>query len=224
MAGRIGKGIAGIVGLGQEAYHHNKEKKAAASAGQTQPSVEQRIDDDNIDDDEDNWLADDVQQQLHPDHTEDEKESTEKIVEWFKHRHPSTQQPVTRTGRLPAPVVIPQRRPEMRSRGFVKAYAPAMDSCGVDQAAFLDFLEGFHKEIKKHGVFNATNIAVALSAMAYTLSVAPSAIVHFTAMAVHISIETGRRLYISKKQNSYIDDMNEYYFQPRGLYAMIVSY
>jgi hypothetical protein len=111
----------------------------------------------------------------------------------------------------------------MRSRGFVRAYAPALDSCGVDQDAFLDFIEGFHKEINKHGYFNATNIAVALSAMSYTLSVAPSAVVHFSAMAVHISIEASRRLYISKKSNSYIDEIIACYFQPRGLYAMIVS-
>ena len=102
-------------------------------------------------------------------------------------------------------------------------YAPALAACGVDQAAFLDFIDGFHKEITKHGYFNASNIAVALSAMSYTLSVAPSAVVHFSAMAVHISIETGRRLYISKKTNSYIDEINAVYFQPRGLYAMIVS-
>ena len=42
-------------------------------------------------------------------------------------------------------------------------------------------------------------------------------------MAVHLSIETGRRLYISKKENSYLDEVNEKYFRPRGLYAMIVS-
>lgn len=42
-------------------------------------------------------------------------------------------------------------------------------------------------------------------------------------MTVHLSIETGRRLYISKKENSYIDEVNEKYFRPRGLYAMIVS-
>jgi hypothetical protein len=64
MAGRIGKGITGIVGLGQEAYHHKKEKKAAASAAQAQPAGDQRTDDEDIDvdDDECNWLADDVQQ------------------------------------------------------------------------------------------------------------------------------------------------------------------
>ena len=221
MAGKIGKGIAGIVGLGQEAYHHNKAKKEAASGNETNLSGEPSS---SIDiEDEDDWIADDAQQQLRPEEGDEKKESTEQIVEWFKRRHPPPKQPLSRTIRLPAPVIIPQKRPDMRSRGFVRAYAPALDSCGVDQNAFLDFIDGFHKEINKHGYFNATNIAVALSAVSYTLSVAPSAIVHFSAMAVHISIEAGRRLYISKKSNSYIDEMNAYYFQPRGLYAMIVS-
>ena len=211
IAGKIGKGIAGIVGLGQEAYHYNKEKKAAAAAEVDPSKVEDSIDD-NLQDDEDDWLADGVQQQLHPDSAEEAKESNEQAIDWFLKRHPPSQQPLARTGQLPAPVAIPQKRPEMRSRSFVKAYAPALNSCGVDQAAFFDFLEGFNKKTNKHGYFNATNIAIAFSAMSYTLSVAPSTVVHFSAIAVHISIETGRRLYISKRQNSYIDEINAYYF------------
>lgn len=151
------------------------------------------------------------------------KNQLSRLLNGLSNGTPPPRQQLPQTGRLPAPVIIPQKRPDMRSRGFVRAYAPAIDSCGVDQDAFLDFIEGFHKEINKHGYFNATNIAVALSAMSYTLSVAPSAVVHFSAMAVHISIEASRRLYISKKSNSYIDEIIACYFQPRGLYAMIVS-
>lgn len=223
MSGRISKGIAGIIGLGQEAYQHNKEKKQAASSGEHNTSEDPRIDD-NVEDDEDHWVADEAQQQLHPDNGDAEKESKESAVDWFKRRHPSPTHTVPQAGQLPAPVVIPQKRPDMRSRGFVRAYAPDLDSCGVDQEAFLDFIEGFHKETNKQGFFHVTNIAVGLSAMSYTLSVAPSVIVRFSAMAAHISIEAGRRLYMSKKQNSYIDEINAYYFQPRGLYAMIVSF
>lgn len=41
--------------------------------------------------------------------------------------------------RLPCPVIIPQRRPGSKSRGFVRAYAPVMERCGVGQDVFLKF-------------------------------------------------------------------------------------
>lgn len=34
--------------------------------------------------------------------------------------------------RLPCPVIIPQRRPESRDRGFVRAYAPNLVDSGID--------------------------------------------------------------------------------------------
>lgn len=43
------------------------------------------------------------------------------------------------THRLPCPVIIPQRRPGNKSRGFVRAYAPVMEGCGVKQDIFLKF-------------------------------------------------------------------------------------
>lgn len=224
MTGRISKSVSGLIGLGQEAIQHHKDKKAATAAQDAAERDPAATSEDEYDEDEDDWIADDTQDQLHEGQDIKQDESPEGPADWFKKRHPAPDQAITPKGRLPAPVIVPQKRPDMRSRGFVRAYAPALAECNVDQAAFLDFLEGFHKEINKHGYFNATNLAVALSVMSYTLSVAPSAIVHFTALAVHTSIEAGRRLYISKKTNSYIDEINAYYFQPRGLYAMIMTY
>lgn len=176
MTGRISKSVSGLVGLGQEAYKHHKDKKAAAAEGASEADPNLAAEDE-YDEDEDDWIADDTQAQLHDGEPVDQKESTEQAIEWFMKRHPSPAQSITPQGRLPAPVIIPQKRPDMRSRGFVRAYAPALAECGVDQAAFLDFLDGFHKEINKHGYFNASNIAVALSVMSYTVSVAPSAVV-----------------------------------------------
>lgn len=43
--------------------------------------------------------------------------------------------------RLPCPVIIPQRRPRNKDRGFVRAYAPILQDCGIDQEIFLQFLE-----------------------------------------------------------------------------------
>ena len=65
------------------------------------------------------------------------------LVHSFVDQHPP---PYAATrGRLPCPVIIPQRRPKDKSRGFVRAYAPVLLDCGIDQATFLDFLKSFHK-------------------------------------------------------------------------------
>ena len=70
--------------------------------------------------------------------------------DYFSHQpyvHPSLQQPRYR-GRLQYPVVIPQRRPEDKSRGWVRAYAPALMDCGIDQYTFLNFLDAFNESSK----------------------------------------------------------------------------
>lgn len=41
--------------------------------------------------------------------------------------------------RIPCPVIIPQRRPRNKDRGFVRAYAPVLEDCGVSQDTFLKF-------------------------------------------------------------------------------------
>jgi len=49
---------------------------------------------------------------------------------------------------LPLPVIIPQRRPQNKSRGWARAYAPALMGSGIDEATFLDFLDRFNEESK----------------------------------------------------------------------------
>lgn len=49
---------------------------------------------------------------------------------------------------LELPVIIPQRRPRTRSRGWLRGYAPALGGCQIDQDMFFSFLEGFDAEIK----------------------------------------------------------------------------
>lgn len=52
------------------------------------------------------------------------------------------------SGRLPYPVIIPQRRPEDKSRGWMLAYAPVLNDFGIDQATFLKFLIDFNESHK----------------------------------------------------------------------------
>jgi len=106
----------------------------------------------------------------------------------------------------------------------VRAYAPVLEESGIDEARFMDFHEGFDRSINQQGWFNAVNVAVAISVVAETAALAPSVIVHVTAVVVHISVEAGLRLYISHVTNIFHDAINTSLFRPRGLYAMTMCY
>lgn len=49
------------------------------------------------------------------------------------------------SSRLEMPVIITQRQPKVRTRGFIKAYAPLLEGAGIDQPAFLDFIDKLNK-------------------------------------------------------------------------------
>jgi hypothetical protein len=62
-------------------------------------------------------------------------------------------------GRLTLPVIIPQRRPKDRLRGFIRAYAPELMNNDIDQDMFLDFLETLHLASQPSPWINAINLA-----------------------------------------------------------------
>ena len=76
---------------------------------------------------------------------DDAKPDVHKLVRKFLGTHPLPPNQPSIARRLPCPVIIPQRRPRTKGRGFVRAYAPVLTDCGIDQATFLEFLETFHK-------------------------------------------------------------------------------
>lgn len=61
--------------------------------------------------------------------------------------------------RLPKAVVIPQRRPSDRARGFVRAYAPDLLRCGIDQAEFLRFIDGLNRSVASNPAVEAVSLA-----------------------------------------------------------------
>jgi len=63
------------------------------------------------------------------------------------------------TGRLDLPVILPQRRPKERSRGFVRAYAPLLANVGIDQEMWLKFLNDFEQSTQATGWIKTINLA-----------------------------------------------------------------
>ena len=116
---------------GQREYHNSQEKKGVKTC-------------------EEEWsLQDPVNNltQLPPPYTPEEYvESANRVLP------PTLQRPsspnMTAWGRLPRPVIIPQRRPENKERGFIRAYAPALLECGIDEATFLNFIDSLNEATK----------------------------------------------------------------------------
>jgi hypothetical protein len=61
--------------------------------------------------------------------------------------------------RLELPVILAQRRPNDRSRGFVRAYAPMLEGVGIDQTMWLDFLNAFDQSTQASPWIKALNLA-----------------------------------------------------------------
>ncbi len=161
--------IAGGVGLASESTHAHRERKkheeshageaeGSGSAHDAHSPLDQAQGDkhDNhgceIEDDEAQLELDEVQHELvHTESPEEKKpaEDAAQTIEAFLHRHPLPARPSADTSfaqtKLILPIILPQRRPKDKSRCFIRAYAPALEPCSIDQAMFLDFLSTFEK-------------------------------------------------------------------------------
>jgi len=107
------------------------------------------------------------------------------LTDTFMRNHPPpvyTPGPGQIQGKLPCPVIIPQRRPRDKRRGFVRAYAPVLMECGIDQETFLEFLKNFHESAKEDKWLRVVNVSAMIAGMA------PSAIVMGVTIAVQVSV------------------------------------
>lgn len=66
---------------------------------------------------------------------------------------------IGRISRLPKAIVIPQRRPSDRARGFVRAYAPDLLRCDNDQETFLRFIDGLNRSVACNAAVEAVGLA-----------------------------------------------------------------
>lgn len=101
--------------------------------------------------DEADWQLDEAAQQ-HTEATNMRGDSgreigADELVQSFMAEHPPPSYAAA-TGKLSCPVIIPQRRPQDKSRGFVRAYAPMLADCGISQATFLSFLKALQQAEK----------------------------------------------------------------------------
>lgn len=121
-------------------------------------------------------------------------------------------------GPLPCPVVLPQRRPHQKSRGFVRAYAPVLYEAGIPQEAWIGFLNDWDESSKASPwidvVFLAANIA----------GFVPDPIAMAVTTAVAFAAGTARELQMRHRSNTFLGEMNEKLFKPRGLFALVMAF
>jgi hypothetical protein len=111
------------------------------------------------------WELDDAQEDVLE---KDEKplpegkgiENPMKIASAFIEKYPAPRWNAEENGpQLPLPVVLPQRRPEARARGFIRAYAPLLENSYLDQVTFLEFLHDLNVVCLPNPWIQAINLA-----------------------------------------------------------------
>lgn len=115
-----------------------------------------------MEDDEEAWQLDEMAAATEPPSYEDAtSEDTDAFMRDIAARNADKKQ--QDIGKLPLPVIIPQRRPRNKSRGFVRAYSPVLEDVGIDQKTFLQFLKAFHTSSQANPVFNAVMVAAGVA-------------------------------------------------------------
>ncbi|PWN86779.1 hypothetical protein FA10DRAFT_263046 [Acaromyces ingoldii] len=154
------------------------------------------------------------------------------------YRHPLDRE-LREQPKLTHPVVVPQRRPGHKERGFVKAYAPALQEHDISQEAFFDFIKLVNQAVQQNKWLVAIQLAaVGTSFVPSNIALGVSVAVQFIAGAIAEAEAKWRcvRAYLqiyesycadsqhNPRTNSFLDRINREYFRPRGLYCLLMSY
>jgi hypothetical protein len=117
----------------------------------------------------------------------------------------------TPTPRLDCSVIIPQRRPDSRKRGFIRAYAPVLAAKGISEEIFLDFISTFNVASQANPLLNAINLA------SFATLALPPGIGIAVAEAIRLVVDVGIEVQSRYRTNSFLDKINKLWFLPRGL-------
>lgn len=175
LIGSAVRGVAGGIGLVSESVSSYKEKRAAEktpassepsqqpqSSGSIAVGSEPPPNYEHEDSTERQWELDETQSELlsSPQDGADTAQQTQvdkDLVSSFLRVHGS---PSGQTmAQLELPVILAQRRPKDRTRGFVRGYAPMLETAGIDQAAWLDFLDKFDQSTRASPWIEVINFA-----------------------------------------------------------------
>ncbi|KAJ5609353.1 hypothetical protein N7528_009920 [Penicillium herquei] len=189
---------------------------------------------DGIHEDEAVWQLDEMAESLEPpgyeesldkDNIEGEEGTEQTEDEKIKKRERLVRELMNMAGpapnpprRLPCAVIIPQRRPGKKDRGFRRAYAPVLAESGIDQDTFLQFIQSFDKANTANPMIEVTFIAAGI------LGCVPNATAQIVGAVVQVAAGIAKELQARTRANTFLDRVNQEVFMPRGMVAMIMSF
>ncbi|KAF5122555.1 hypothetical protein E5D57_013039 [Metarhizium anisopliae] len=223
-------GTQSEVGESSRAGNGITSGSAVASGGGSKPvSQEEPISSDSDQDaseeaspelDEAAWQLDDAQTELAPppDYATATQDDADDMARRFIASHQIQEKPSSETSRLPVPVIIPQRRPGERARGFIHAYAPVLENVGIDQPTFADFIKQLNLATKPSPWIHAINVAsIAAQSVPEPITIA-------IAISAQIATQVGLQAHSRSKTNAFLDKINADFFRPLGLIAVILTW
>lgn len=116
---------------------------------------------------------------------------------------------------LQTPILIPQRRPNTRARGFAPAYVPILSSFSISKPTFLDFITTFNISLELNPYLNAINFA------GFAGEVAPDPFSLLIGFGVEVAMDVVMEAQSRVKSNGFLERLNEAFFAPRGLFAFV---
>ncbi|KAK1453352.1 hypothetical protein CMEL01_05011 [Colletotrichum melonis] len=219
----IAQSAAAGIGTISEALHHRKEKKSRALNPEnpsSQPGSTSNAESTPIQLDEGTGKANTTGLgATTPVSTSPPSEETDDLALAFIKRHPLNITGSSEDGqRLSLPVLVPQRRPEKRARGFIQAYAPMLVDFDINQDTFLDFIDSLNKSLKPNPWISAVNLA---GFAGEALPDPASLLFGFAVEAATKAIMEGQSLFCS---NKFLNCVNVEFFIPRGLVCLVVTW
>lgn len=148
------------------------------------------------------------------------EQPVQQFVDNFIANHPEQLQTddAQRRVPLPCPVIVPQRRPKQKARGFIRAYAPILQQSGIDQKMFIDFIDALDKAATASPVFTAINVAAAGAGMV------PEPIAQGVSAAVSVTVGVASEMQKRYRSNEFLAQMNRQLFMPRGLFCLVMTF
>jgi hypothetical protein len=221
-----------------EKTRHSSLQPQAQVADEEDSGSDLGVDTDEFEDDEEDWELDEASGQISnvglPSYEESETMRINETVDDLVRNVIGTLPPPVKVSDskggdrksapakkpLPCPIIIPQRRPDNNAHGFVRAYPPLLEPCGIDQTAFMTFLVNFHKSLQSSPVFPAVQVAASIVAE----NITPQAISMMATVAAATGFGMGPEAPVGHEVNNFLNRMNETVFQPAGLLAIIAKY
>ncbi|GAB1316908.1 hypothetical protein MFIFM68171_07118 [Madurella fahalii] len=205
------RAAAAGIGFISEAVHYRREKKDKSQELQAASSPAQL--------NEALWAQDDdaEREAVREEPESQPPKEPNDLAKAFLNRHPRLpdQNPNSKLG---LPVVLVQRRPKARARGFVRAYAPVLADVGIDQETFLDFIDTFNKALEPNPWLYAINLA----GLAGVESHEP--LMMLLGVGVGMATEVIMEGHSRFRSNTFLDCVNAEMFIPRGVVCLVVTW